>query len=94
MNRLPVAESRLSNPPPPRTPFTDSRPDVGGTAGVQQSEMLGRRLDAAHTTVEIDGMTVHTMVCDGRSPPPSRRCRRRRVGWTAGGVYRVEAPVS
>ena len=42
------------------------KPDVGGTAGVQQSEMLGRGLDAAHTTVEIDGMTVNTMVSDGR----------------------------
>ena len=39
---------------------------VGGTAGVQQSEMMGRGLDAAHTTVEIDGMTVNTMVSDGR----------------------------
>ena len=42
------------------------KPDVGGTAGVQQSEMLGRGLDAAHNTVEIDGMTVNTMVSDGR----------------------------
>ncbi|MCY4507990.1 MAG: TonB-dependent receptor [Acidobacteria bacterium] len=42
------------------------KPDVGGTAGVQQSEMLGRGLDAAHNTVEIDGMTVNTMISDGR----------------------------
>ena len=42
------------------------KPDVGGTAGVQQSEMMGRGLDAAHTTVEIDGMTVNTMISDGR----------------------------
>ncbi len=42
------------------------KPDVGGTAGVQQSEMMGRGLDATHNTVEIDGMTVNTMVSDGR----------------------------
>ena len=42
------------------------KPDVGGSAGVQQSEMMGRGLDAAHNTVEIDGMTVDTMVSDGR----------------------------
>ena len=42
------------------------KPDVGGTAGAQQSEMMGRGLDAAHTTVEIDGLTVNTMVSDGR----------------------------
>ena len=40
--------------------------EVGGTAGVQQSEMMGRGLDAAHNTVEVDGMTVNTMVSDGR----------------------------
>ena len=42
------------------------KPDVGGTAGVQQSEMLGRGLDATHNTVEIDGVTIDTMVSDGR----------------------------
>ena len=42
------------------------KPDVGGTAGAQQSEMMGRGLDAAHTTVEIDGLTVNTMISDGR----------------------------
>ena len=42
------------------------KPDVGGTAGAQQSEMMGRGLDAAHTTVEIDGMMINSMVSDGR----------------------------
>ena len=42
------------------------KPDVGGTAGAQQSEMMGRGLDAAHTTVEIDGMMINTMISDGR----------------------------
>ncbi len=42
------------------------KPDVGGTAGVQQSEMLGRGLDAAHTTIEVDGMMINTMISDGR----------------------------
>ena len=42
------------------------KPDVGGTAGVQQSEMMGRGLDAAHTTIEVDGMMINTMISDGR----------------------------
>ena len=42
------------------------KPDVGGTSGAQQSEMMGRGLDASHTTVEIDGMMINTMVSDGR----------------------------
>ena len=42
------------------------KPDVGGTAGAQQSEMMGRGFDAAHTTVEVDGMMINTMVSDGR----------------------------
>ena len=41
-------------------------PDMGGTAGAQQSEMMGRGLDAAHTTVEIDGMMINTLISDGR----------------------------
>ena len=42
------------------------KPDVGGTAGVQQSEMMGRGLDASHTTIEVDGMMINTMISDGR----------------------------
>ena len=42
------------------------KPDMGGTAGAQQSEMMGRGLDAAHTTVEIDGMMINTLISDGR----------------------------
>ncbi|MEE2636315.1 MAG: TonB-dependent receptor [Acidobacteriota bacterium] len=42
------------------------KPDMGGTAGAQQSEMMGRGLDAAHTTIEIDGMMINTMISDGR----------------------------
>ena len=42
------------------------KPDVGGTSGVQQPEMFGRGLDSAHTTVEIDGVSVTTMTWDGR----------------------------
>ena len=41
-------------------------PDMGGTAGAQQSEMMGRGLDASHTTVEIDGMMINTLISDGR----------------------------
>jgi len=40
--------------------------DVGGSAGAQQSEMMGRGLDAAHTTIEVDGLTINTMISDGR----------------------------
>ncbi len=42
------------------------KPDVGGTAGVQQSEMMGRGLDASNTTIEVDGMMINTMISDGR----------------------------
>ena len=42
------------------------KPDVGGTAGVQQSEMMGRGVDASHTTIEVDGMMINTMISDGR----------------------------
>ena len=42
------------------------KPDVGGTAGAQQSTMFGRGLDGRHTTVEIDGMMVNTLIDDGR----------------------------
>ena len=42
------------------------KPDVGGTSGVQQSRMLGRGLDSSHTTVEVDGMMINTMISDGR----------------------------
>ena len=41
------------------------KPDVGGTAGAQQSFMFGRGLGAEHTTVEVDGLMVNTMITDG-----------------------------
>ena len=40
--------------------------DVGGSAGAQQSEMMGRGLDAAHNSIEIDGMNVSPNFQDGR----------------------------
>ena len=40
--------------------------DVGGSSGAQQSEMMGRGLDAAHNSIEIDGMIVSPMFRDGR----------------------------
>ena len=40
--------------------------DVGGSAGAQQSEMMGRGLDAAHNSIEIDGMIVSPIFQDGR----------------------------
>ena len=40
--------------------------DVGGTSGAQQSEMMGRGLDAGHNSIEIDGMIVSPMFRDGR----------------------------
>ena len=40
--------------------------DVGGSSGAQQSEMMGRGLDAAHNSIEIDGMNVSPMFRDGR----------------------------
>ena len=41
------------------------KPDVGGTAGAQQSTMYGRGLGRRHTTIEIDGVQVNTMIDDG-----------------------------
>ena len=41
------------------------KPDVGGTSGAQQSVMFGRGVDGAHTTIEVDGLMVNTMIEDG-----------------------------
>ncbi|MCH7748867.1 MAG: TonB-dependent receptor, partial [Acidobacteria bacterium] len=42
------------------------KPDVGGTSGAQQSVMFGRGLGGQHTTVEVDGLMVNTMIDDGQ----------------------------
>ena len=42
------------------------KPDVGGTSGAQQSTMTGRGLDGRHTTVQMDGIMINTLIDDGQ----------------------------
>ena len=61
-------------------------PDMGGTAGAQQSEMMGRGLDAAHTTVEIDGMMINTLISDGRYQAYMNPMMAAETSYTTSGV--------
>src|SRR5262249_17611738 len=42
-----------------------SRPDVGGSQGMEQTYMRTHGADDRHTNIQVDGMTVHSAMGDG-----------------------------
>ena len=43
-----------------------SRPDVGGAAMMEQTQMLSHGANSAHTEMQVDGMKVNSQMGDGR----------------------------